>query len=85
MAVVNFVNITIGMSATRLREIGVRKVLGGLRKQVIAQFLIESLLLTAGATLLALGCYELFGQYLLRCWTNPYRRCWIGRPMRIWR
>ncbi|MFD2935898.1 ABC transporter permease [Spirosoma flavum] len=60
MAVVNFVNITIGMSATRLREIGVRKVLGGLKKQVIAQFLVEAFLLTAGATLLALGCYELF-------------------------
>ncbi|GAB3025516.1 ABC transporter permease [Spirosoma pulveris] len=60
MAVVNFVNITIGTSATRLREIGVRKVLGGLKKQVIAQFLVEALLLTAGATLLALGCYELF-------------------------
>ncbi|GAB3772036.1 ABC transporter permease [Spirosoma horti] len=60
MAVVNFVNITIGMSATRLREIGVRKVLGGLKKQVIAQFLIEALLLTTGATVLALGGYELF-------------------------
>ena len=60
MAVVNFVNITIGMSATRLREIGVRKVLGGLKKQVVAQFLVEAFLLTAGATLLALGCHELF-------------------------
>ncbi|SOD89160.1 ABC transporter permease [Spirosoma fluviale] len=60
MAVVNFVNITIGMSATRLREIGVRKVLGGLKQQVIAQFLVEAVLLTAGAALLALGCYELF-------------------------
>ncbi|GAB3990919.1 ABC transporter permease [Spirosoma daeguense] len=60
MAVVNFVNITIGMSATRLREIGVRKVLGGLKKQLIGQFLAESLLLTFGATLLALICHEAF-------------------------
>lgn len=60
MAVVNFVNITIGMSATRLREIGVRKVLGGLKKQVIIQFLVEALLLTTSATVLALGGYELF-------------------------
>ncbi|WP_420151133.1 ABC transporter permease [Spirosoma sp.] len=60
MAVVNFVNITIGMSATRLREIGVRKALGGLKKQLIGQFLAESLLLTVGATLLALGFHEIF-------------------------
>lgn len=60
MAVVNFINITIGMSATRLREIGVRKALGGLKGQLIGQFLTESLLLTAGATVLALGCHEIF-------------------------
>ncbi|MVM33070.1 FtsX-like permease family protein [Spirosoma sp. HMF4905] len=60
MAVVNFINITIGISATRLREIGVRKALGGLKKQLIGQFLAEALLLTAVATILALGCHELF-------------------------
>ncbi|GAB4051169.1 ABC transporter permease [Spirosoma litoris] len=60
MAVVNFVNITIGISATRLREIGVRKALGGLKKQLIGQFMAEALLLTTVATLLALGCHELF-------------------------
>ncbi|QDK77931.1 FtsX-like permease family protein [Spirosoma sp. KCTC 42546] len=60
MAVVNFVNITIGISATRLREIGVRKALGGLKKQLIGQFLAEALLLTTVATLLALGCHEVF-------------------------
>jgi putative ABC transport system permease protein len=60
MAVVNFVNITIGMSATRLREIGVRKVLGGLKRQLIGQFLAEAMLLTTGAMIAALICYELF-------------------------
>ncbi|UFH54222.1 ABC transporter permease [Spirosoma sp. KNUC1025] len=60
MAVVNFVNITIGMSATRLREIGVRKVLGSLKQGLIGQFLAESVLLTFGATLLALVCHEIF-------------------------
>ncbi|GAB2518418.1 ABC transporter permease [Spirosoma aerophilum] len=60
MAVVNFVNITIGISANRLREIGVRKALGGLKRQLIGQFLAEALLLTTGATVLALGCHELF-------------------------
>ncbi|MBN8823331.1 MULTISPECIES: ABC transporter permease [unclassified Spirosoma] len=60
MAVVNFINITIGMSATRLREIGVRKALGGIKGQLIGQFLTESLLLTIGATILALGCHEIF-------------------------
>ena len=57
MAVINFVNLSIGRSATRLKEIGVRKVLGGLRVQLIGQFLAESILLTYLATGLALLTY----------------------------
>ncbi|WP_375446578.1 ABC transporter permease [uncultured Fibrella sp.] len=60
MAVVNFVNLSLGTSATRLREIGVRKVLGSLRRQLTAQFLIEALVLTAAATSLSVGLYALF-------------------------
>ncbi|XWW46880.1 ABC transporter permease [Fibrella sp. USSR17] len=59
MAVVNFVNLSLGTSATRLREIGVRKVLGGLRQQLTIQFLIEALTLTALATGLSLGLFVL--------------------------
>lgn len=60
MAVVNFVNLSLGTSATRLREIGVRKVLGGLRRQLTVQFLIEALALTTIATVLSIGLYALF-------------------------
>lgn len=59
MAIINFVNISVGTSAYRLKEIGLRKVFGGSKKQLIAQFLSEAILLTGFATALALPCYEL--------------------------
>jgi putative ABC transport system permease protein len=60
MAVVNFVNISISSSSARIREIGVRKVLGGLKKQIIIQFLTESVILVLIATVVALLVYPLF-------------------------
>ncbi|MFT3824387.1 MAG: ABC transporter permease [Chitinophagaceae bacterium] len=57
MAVVNFVNIAMSRAGTRIREIGVRKVLGGMRKQLIWQFLAESMVVVAVATMLALLFY----------------------------
>ncbi|SEI43910.1 putative ABC transport system permease protein [Dyadobacter sp. SG02] len=60
MAIVNFVNISIGSSSSRLKEIGVRKVLGSLKRQLIGQFLAESILLSLFAMLISLGLYELF-------------------------
>ncbi|MBL7961162.1 ABC transporter permease [bacterium] len=41
----NFVNISLGGVSRRLKEIGIRKVLGGQREQLIAQFMSENLLL----------------------------------------
>ena len=58
MAVINFVNLSIGRSASRMKEIGVRKVLGGLRIQLVGQFLAESVLMTILATGLALILYS---------------------------
>lgn len=50
----NYVNISLGSVSRRLKEIGVRKVMGGSRTQLIAQFMAENLLLCFAALLLGL-------------------------------
>ncbi len=54
IACINFVNLTVAHSLKRAKEIGIRKVIGGGRKQLIIQFLGESFLLCFGAFVLAI-------------------------------
>jgi putative ABC transport system permease protein len=60
MAIVNFVNISIGKSSSRLKEIGVRKVLGSRKIHLIGQFLAESIILALFAMFLSILFYEIF-------------------------
>ena len=57
MAVINFINITISSSSGRIKEIGIRKVLGSLRKQIMLQFLTESVILVLLGAIIAVAAY----------------------------
>ncbi|MEI9807066.1 MAG: ABC transporter permease [Bacteroidota bacterium] len=54
LACVNFTNLSTASSAKRAREVGIRKVMGSVKKQLITQFLTESVLLTLCASVCAL-------------------------------
>ena len=68
IACVNFMNLTTAQASRRAKEIGVRKVLGAKRKNLVQQFLGETYLITTLAFLLALflavQLYPLYGTLL---------------------
>jgi len=64
IAWINYINLATARSVERAKEVGVRKVLGSLRRQLVGQFLFESLLINGMAVVLAflliICCLPLF-------------------------
>ena len=68
IACVNFINLTTAQAINRAREVGVRKVLGGNRSQLVLQFLgetgITTLLALAGSILVVFFCIPFINHLL---------------------
>jgi ABC-type antimicrobial peptide transport system permease subunit len=75
LACFNYINMAIVSAAKRLKEIGVRKVIGANRTRVIVQFLSENVVVTFFA--LILGC--LFGAFIFMPWFVSFS----GWPLEI--
>ncbi|WP_341226601.1 FtsX-like permease family protein [uncultured Arcticibacterium sp.] len=58
IGIINFINISLGASSNRLKEIGIRKTLGSNRKQLVFQLLLESCLLSFIAFIIGLIIYQ---------------------------
>ena len=63
IACVNFMNLATARSSNRAKEVGVRKVLGSDRANLIRQFLMESMLISFISMALAVGIAELLLPY----------------------
>lgn len=55
IAWINYINLSTAKSIERAREVGVRKVMGSFRSQLVQQFLFESLLLNITAVVISIG------------------------------
>jgi putative ABC transport system permease protein len=64
VACVNFMNLSTARSANRAKEVGVRKVLGTPRKNLVTQFLTEAVLMSLIAFVFAVGIALLLLPYL---------------------
>ncbi|MTI40163.1 ABC transporter permease [Fulvivirga lutimaris] len=60
LACINFINLSTARAGHRAKEIGLKKVLGSSKKQLVGQLLFESLLISIIATGVGLGLTELF-------------------------
>ncbi len=59
IACINYINLSTAQSITRIKEIGIRKVMGSMKSQLIVQFLTESLLFTMASMAIAYVCFYL--------------------------
>ncbi len=78
---INFINLSIARSTERAKEVGIRKVMGSYRLNLINQFLVESIFICLIASILAIGILYFFiprfnlllGTYLdFSIFTNPF-------------
>lgn len=63
LAWINYINLTTSKALERAKEVGIRKVMGSFRSQLIVQFLFESLLINFISLLLAITVVQLLQPY----------------------
>ena len=74
IACINFINLSTARVSRRLKEVGVRKVLGAFRFQLVRQFLSESMLLTVLSMAFGIALFEI---------ARPRLESFLGRQLEI--
>ncbi|AQG82566.1 hypothetical protein AWR27_18065 [Spirosoma montaniterrae] len=81
IASINFINLSTAKSANRAKEVGLRKVVGSLRRSLIGQFLTESLLFSSVSVVLGLLLANLllpyFNGLVAKSLVFPWREWWL--------
>lgn len=80
LACINYMNLAVARSVNRAREVGLRKVVGAARRQLIEQFLGESVLISLFALVLALGLCMAFLPYFGQIVDRPIEMEFLSDP-----
>ncbi len=72
IACINYINLATSKAMFRAREIGIRKVVGAHKRQLVAQFLTESFLVTAIGLVVAVAIMDLAFPYFNRITTTQF-------------
>lgn len=81
----NYVNISLGAASRRLKEIGIRKVMGGQRRQLVGQFMAENLLLCFLSLVLGLVfCQTIFAPLLNSIMVNMHLGLSFSQNTDLW-
>jgi putative ABC transport system permease protein len=80
-ACINFINLNTAQAINRSKEVGVRKVMGGKRKQLIVQFLTETVVLVLIALLVACIISELAIPSMQNLFKNRITFSLFGHPV----
>lgn len=80
IAWVNYINLSTAKSIERAREVGVRKVMGGFRFQLVQQFLFESMLLNSVAVALAIGLVAMLTPWFSQLTARPIDLTLLREP-----
>ena len=84
IACINFTTLAIGRSARRAKEVGVRKVIGGERKQLAMQFLSEAVILSVLSAILGLLLAIILLPYFNRLSGRELQFSFSAYPEMIW-
>jgi putative ABC transport system permease protein len=84
IACINFMNLSTAKYSYRSKEVGIKKVVGSSRRQLIRQFLSESMIITVLAVVIALTMVELllpsFGRFTGKYLEIGYLNNWYAIP-----
>ncbi|HET6252469.1 MAG TPA: ABC transporter permease [Puia sp.] len=84
IAAINFTTLAIARSAGRAKEIGVRKVIGGLRRQLILQFITESMVLSVISAAAGLLLAYILLPWFIQLSGRPMQLSFIRHPQLAW-
>lgn len=83
IACINFTNIATARASTRSKEVGIRKVVGAMKKHLIFQFLLEAFIICTLSLILALFILAFFMPNLNNLVQLPLQMSYFGNPYTI--